>query len=305
MHTNIHHISAVSSNLQRTISFYTNLLGLRVIHKKRPFGGPRVCHFYWHEEVESFFTFYHCPNLKRGQLGAGAVQTVSFSVPASSFPFWFARLRRNGIAFSQMHDYLHNAKVFLFEDPDGLPIKLVFALKDCRSGFQQGAIPANLSVRGFYGVEISSAFAERLQSLFGLQFGLRFSETYSRCLRFSVQQIPGTFIDVYQCEKDSQCKSGSGMVHHLALRVHDYEAYQRIVAFYKEKGEGFIHRTQANSFSSLYFWEEEGMLFEAVGMFRYKTELRAMNHFPAGTFAVKKYNNAAPVLRESILQIRR
>jgi catechol 2,3-dioxygenase-like lactoylglutathione lyase family enzyme len=66
----IHPIAANASDITDTISFYSKMLSLKVIHKPSPFQGPKVRHYYWHEELDHFITFYHCPSLGVAKPGA-------------------------------------------------------------------------------------------------------------------------------------------------------------------------------------------------------------------------------------------
>jgi len=47
----LHHISIVSANAQRTIDFYTTVLGLRFIKKTVNFDDPESYHLYFGDEV--------------------------------------------------------------------------------------------------------------------------------------------------------------------------------------------------------------------------------------------------------------
>ncbi|MBD0280345.1 MAG: VOC family protein [Flavisolibacter sp.] len=80
MSVEIHHLAAISGDLQRTIAFYHNVPGLKFILKTSPFDGPKVCHFYWDGEIKNFTTFYHCPGLRKGKVGVTMVRTICFSL---------------------------------------------------------------------------------------------------------------------------------------------------------------------------------------------------------------------------------
>ena len=60
--TGIHHITAVCSNAQKNIDFYTGILGLRLIKKTVNFDGPDIYHFYYgdgKEHRELFLPSFH------------------------------------------------------------------------------------------------------------------------------------------------------------------------------------------------------------------------------------------------------
>ena len=292
MNTKIHHIAAISSDLHRTSDFYCNIMGLKVFHKNPFIEGPKVCHFYWNEEVENFLTFYHCPGLAVGKTGINTIHTVSFSVAFSSFHYWLGRLRGWGIQFSQMKEPLYSVPAFLFKDPDGLQLKLVFSIKDNRNGLENNLIPASFSVKGFYGIEISSFSSDSLAMLLSTQFQLDAYQQEPDWQRFSANKVPGSFVDVFSCGAKEQGFAGSGMVHHMALQMHDWEMYMRVVEFIKETQNGSIFRQQSNEYSSLYFREKEGILFEVLGRKKRPNKDNPVRPFFITSHTVKKKENS-------------
>src|SRR3982751_4155437 len=95
----IHHVAAISGNLQRTVAFYHGVLGLPFMRKASLFDGPQVCHFYWDRSMESFLTIYHCPGLPRGRTGDQSIASLSFSVAPEAMLYWVKRLRYYCIRF--------------------------------------------------------------------------------------------------------------------------------------------------------------------------------------------------------------
>jgi glyoxalase family protein len=259
-----------------------------VIHKQSLFEGPKVCHFYWNEEVEHFITFYHCPALGTGKTGTDTIHSISFSVSFCSFHYWLNRFRNWGIQFSQLNDNLHNAPILLFADPDGLPIKLVFTIKDNRVGLADHIVPSGFSIKGFYAVEISSFAANSLFKLLTEQFGLECKELYYPRRRFSTHNQPGTFIDVAASSTKEKGVSGWGRVHHIALWMEDWETCSKAFEQIQETKKESIFRLYPNQFSSLYFHEAEGILFELLGKKPFTQSVNLTDDFKMNDCNIKR-----------------
>jgi hypothetical protein len=83
--------------------------------------------------------------------------------------------------------------------------------------------------------------------------------------RFFSEQFYGSFIDVCCSTGNSNGFAGRGMVHHIALWMEDWDACAAAFRCIKESKEGIISRVLPNQFSSLYFREGDGLLFELLG----------------------------------------
>src|ERR1700712_4551301 len=102
--TGIHHVTAIVSDAQRNLDFYTGVLGLRLVKKTVNFDAPEVYHFYYGDAAGnpgSILTFFPYQGLVGGRHGKGMLNTTAFSVPAGSLDFWTQRLQRFGISYKQ------------------------------------------------------------------------------------------------------------------------------------------------------------------------------------------------------------
>jgi len=90
----IHHITAISSDPQRTLDFYTQVIGLRLVKLTVNFDDPGTYHFYFGDQIGSpgtILTFFPWPDVQRGRVGTGQVTAIAFDMPARSLDFWLAR----------------------------------------------------------------------------------------------------------------------------------------------------------------------------------------------------------------------
>src|SRR6202795_1496390 len=100
--TGIHHVTALSGNVQKNLEFYSGILGLMLVKKTVNFDAPKVYHLYFGDEVGnpgSLLTFFPYEGLAVGRQGKGMLNTTFFSVPLQSIGFWTERLKRFNIPF--------------------------------------------------------------------------------------------------------------------------------------------------------------------------------------------------------------
>ncbi len=96
----IHHLTAIASDPQRNLDFYTGVLGLRLVKLTINFDDPGTYHFYFGDEQGrpgSILTFFPWPGVPRGIRGTGEVTTIGFAVPSGSLGYWAERLQREGV----------------------------------------------------------------------------------------------------------------------------------------------------------------------------------------------------------------
>ncbi len=151
-----------------------------------------------------------------------------------------------------------------FEDPDGLGLELVFNDKDIRPPFSYSHIPPENSIRGFYGAEIWEDGYERTAGLLTGQMDHQLIAEKGNRFRFAASDSPGNYVDIV-CRPDSlKGLPGSGTVHHIAFATPDRKTQEEV----REKMvKNFADTTpivDRNYFTSIYFREPGGVLFEVA-----------------------------------------
>src|SRR5690606_9551098 len=136
--TGLHHVTAIASDPQENIDFYSGLLGLRWIKRTVNFDDPSAYHHYYGDQrgnTGTFITFFYWPGAEnRVRVGSGQSTALTFSIPRSSFAFWESRLSRHGVAV--FHLNRSSEDVLKFVDPDGIPIEFVSNDIDERDGWE-------------------------------------------------------------------------------------------------------------------------------------------------------------------------
>lgn len=145
------HLALVSSDMSRTVDFYTNVLGMPLVKTLEIPGGAQ--HFFFdcgNGNSLAFFWFPNAPEAAPGVAAAaampgggdivsahGSMNHVAFDVPADRFDEYVEKLRDKGLELSpvlnhddsertvsaEMHDGVFVRSVY-FRDPDGVLLEL-------------------------------------------------------------------------------------------------------------------------------------------------------------------------------------
>lgn len=265
--TGIHHVTAVASNAQKNIDFYTGILGLRLVKKTVNFDGPDVYHFYYGDEQGnpgSILTFFPYEGLVNGRHGKGMLNTTTFSVASASLHFWLDRLKRFGVDHKKPQERFQGEVVVYFEDEDGLGLELVFNDRDNRKGYANGLIPPEHAIKGFYNVEIWEEGYERTAALLTGQLDHKLISEKGNRFRFAASDTPGNYIDIL-CSPDSmKGLAGSGTVHHIAFATPNSETQKEVRLKIVKRMLNPSPVLDRTYFTSIYFREPGGVLFEVA-----------------------------------------
>jgi len=127
----IHHLTAVCSNAQRTVDFYTKMLGLRLVKKTVNFDDPGVYHLYFGDETGrpgTLVTFFERSSLPKGHTGIGATHHLALIVESADAQLkWKRWLVDRGVPVTGPYDRTYFSSIY-FEDPDGLILEIATRL---------------------------------------------------------------------------------------------------------------------------------------------------------------------------------
>ena len=124
----IHHVTAITSNPQRNIDFYTGTLGLRLVKLTVNQDDPTAYHLYYGDELGrpgTILTFFHWPNIPRGRRGTSQVIATAFLIPENSINYWIDRFKKGQIEYRGPYKRFNDEQVITLYDPDGLELELV------------------------------------------------------------------------------------------------------------------------------------------------------------------------------------
>lgn len=126
----LHHITAIGSDIERTTAFYTDALGLRLVKRTLNMDNPKSPHYYYAASdghpgsVITYFAYQvgtrSTPTtMPRGRLGVGITHHFAFAVEDDDAQTeWRERLLRNGLQVTPVLDRQYFKSIY-FRDPDG------------------------------------------------------------------------------------------------------------------------------------------------------------------------------------------
>jgi glyoxalase family protein len=128
----MHHISAISSDIERTHTFFSERLGLRRVKMTSDFDQPTVPHWYWgvgEGKSGTIITYFqHDPKTaRRMRMGAGQTHHFALAVPDEETQLeWREKLVRAMLLVSPVMDRVYFKSIYT-RDPDGHIIELATA----------------------------------------------------------------------------------------------------------------------------------------------------------------------------------
>ena len=221
--TGHHHISIYTKNAQENKSFYTDVLGLRLVEKSVNQDNPGMYHLFYGDETGTpgtLVTFFEIPTIGKNRPGTDAVNQISLLVPdQEALDYFQDRLEKENIPVYKTH-YL-NQNAVSFQDPDGLSILLIsnadYHTPAAWRKSPYSNVPENYQIMGLGPVEITvrdqAPTVTFLQDILG--YHLRDSEETIFTL-----DNDSLYSDLVIIENQNEtARPGRGYVHHIALNT--------------------------------------------------------------------------------------
>ncbi len=286
--TGLHHISAITGDTARNVTFYTQTLGLRLIKQTVNQDDVSAYHLFYGDNIGhpgTEVTFFDFPGATPNRPGVGMIHEIALRVPDQAALEWWRRhmasANLSSLAEGDLTIVDRGGRLALpFADPDGLRVALVAdpqatSGNDDASHWQPWAaspIPAAVAIRGLASVTVQVARTEPTANLLTQVLNFRQTGEYVD----GGGQYGGAPITVFATAHGGlgaelhllarpelpRGTPGVGGVHHVAFRTPD-DAQQgawraRLVA----AGVGVTEVIDRFYFHSLYFREPGHALFE-------------------------------------------
>ncbi|MFN2542139.1 MAG: ring-cleaving dioxygenase [Chthoniobacterales bacterium] len=261
----IHHITAIATDPQPNLDFYTCALGLRFIKRTINFDDSSTYHLYFGDRTGrpgTAITFFPWPGARRGSRGTGQVVATSFAIAQRALEYWKARFNEQRVLWEQTSTRFGD-EILRIADSDGLLIELITSprLDNVDLGYTS-EVPREFVVHGFHAPTLEMrqlAASEKLLQLLG--FELLSSEDGRR--RFAVDgETTSGKIDIVERADGNFGMNSAGTVHHIAFRCADEDEQ---LEWRKRIVDLGLHVTPVIDrfyFHSIYFREPNGILFE-------------------------------------------
>lgn len=128
----MHHITAISSDIQRTHAFFSGLLGMRLVKQTSNFDDPGSKHWYWgvgEGKPGTLITYFERDPRRepRARMGRGQTHHFALAVPDEQAQLaWREKLMAAGHRVSPVMDRIYFKSIYT-QDPDGHIVELATA----------------------------------------------------------------------------------------------------------------------------------------------------------------------------------
>ena len=263
----LHHVTAIASDPQANIDFYSGVLGLRLVKRTVNFDDPSSYHLYYGDAVGSpgtILTFFAWPRGGRGNQGVGQAIAISLAIPRGSLGYWMHRLIERGVAY-RGPERRFDEQVLVVHDPDGLPIELIAQANPPEVAPWEGSgIPAEHTIRGVHSATLWVTALEPSSELLSETLGLRQVGQEAGRVRYTTGDatVPGHLLDLQSASGFWPGTEAVGTIHHLAWRTASDEEQLHWRQRLEDVEMSVTPVLDRQYFHSIYFREPGAVLFE-------------------------------------------
>ncbi|HUY79349.1 MAG TPA: ring-cleaving dioxygenase [Ktedonobacterales bacterium] len=283
--TGLHHISAITGDTARNVTFYTQTLGLRLIKQTVNQDDVSAYHLFYGDNIGhpgTEVTFFDFPDATPNRPGVGMIHEIALHVPDRAALEWWRQHLATAALPPRDADTLaivdRGGRLALpFADPDGLRVALVAdpnETADVRNWqpWADSSIPPAVAIRGLASVTVAVARLEPTVTLLTEVLNFRQTGEYTdgeglyggAPVTVYSTAAGGLGAEVHLVARPGLPRGvpGVGGVHHVAFRTPDDPQQvawrERLVA----AGVGVTEVIDRFYFHSLYFREPGHALFE-------------------------------------------
>jgi catechol 2,3-dioxygenase-like lactoylglutathione lyase family enzyme len=123
----LHHITLVCASMERSIGFYRDLLGLRLVKQTLNQDDPNARHFFFGDAEGTpgtVITLFEYPQMDEGTIGRGSTHHFALLVESEEeLHGWHGYLASRGIPCTEVLDRVYFKSLYL-RDPDGHIVEL-------------------------------------------------------------------------------------------------------------------------------------------------------------------------------------
>jgi len=265
----IHHITAIGSDPQKLIDFYTEVLGLRLVKKTVNQDDVSAYHLFFGDKTGgpgmdlTFFTFV---NAASGSPGRGLVTSIALAVPQDSLPFWQARFERLDVKHEGIQPHWDWQRI-IFYDFDDQRLELVGVPADELPAdspiWTTADIGSDQAVRHFHSALLTVTSNSSVESILTQVLGYQEKKAEGNA---TLYQRPGlqraAFLEVEEAPSLPMGHNAVGTVHHIAFTTEgegsQLELRERLI----QLGQRPTEVIDRYYFKSIYFRTPAGILFE-------------------------------------------
>jgi glyoxalase family protein len=260
----IHHLTAVTAKASENLTFYTGVLGLRLVKKTVNQDDLRAYHLFYADAAGSpgtDLTFFDWP-AARERRGNNSVTRTGLRVPRGSAAWWAEHFAETGVS-ARVPTERDGRTVLDFEDPEGQRLSLV---EDAGVTGKpvDNAIPAEHQIIGLGPVTLTVPGLFPTDQVLERAYGMERARSYlgpEGETHVFTMAAEGPHGELHVVVRPSlpPYRPGAGGVHHVAFRIRDedYHAWDEHLTGLGLRTSGVVERYY---FRSIYYREPNGVL---------------------------------------------
>ncbi len=271
----LHHVTAITGEVQANLAFYTQVLGMRLVKKTVNQDDVSAYHLFYADKAGSpgtDMTFFDWPHIDSESRGTDSIITTVFRVrDEAALDFWQDRFSAHAITSERITITSDRAGLY-FSDPEGQRLMLV---PDGGMPFEgepwDGSdVPVEFALRGFYAVIQSVVARDPLDRILVEVLQMRRANASGSFMgrEMAIYEMaeggPGRQLWVIEEPGQRLAHSGAGGVHHVAFRVPDKEIQRQWLDRVRSARLPASDMIDRFYFNSIYFRVSRGILFEVA-----------------------------------------
>jgi len=270
----LHHVTAITGEASRNVSFYTQTLGMRLVKKTVNQDDVSAYHLFYADAKGSpgtDVTFFDWPHVVKNHNGAGSIARIALRVASvQALEWWTQRLREAGVETTGVIDEDGQPQVH-FTDPEGLELTLANDQGSPNgTPWDGGPVPVEMGIRGLHAVTLMVEDLKSTELVLTEVLGFDPVREYKAegdpkrpVVVFSTGGGgPGTEVHVEAGPHLQPGRLGRGGVHHVAFRTPNDEEHQAWRERVENVGLRVTPVIDRFYFKSIYFREPGGILYE-------------------------------------------
>ena len=266
----IHHLTAITARAVENLDFYTRILGMRLIKKTVNQDDTSAYHLFYGDGVASpgaDLTFFDWPTTPEKR-GTHSIARTGLRVPAESLAWWQKRLRAADIATSEIAERSGYTSL-QFEDFEGQRFGLIADPSGRGSPWAKSPVPAEHQILGLGPITLSVPDLSRTEKVLTGVMNMTEVRVHPKTAEQGETHVfamgdggPAAELHVAVEPDLNVARQGAGGVHHVAFRTPDKAEFDQWVERLKEFALPNSGEVERYYFTSLYFREPNGILFE-------------------------------------------
>ena len=271
----LHHVTAITATASENVAFYTEALGMRLVKKTVNQDDVRAYHLFYADESGrpgTDVTFFDWPYAAPNRRGAGTIDAIAMRVPGDSLGWWTERFHQLGIVHEPVRDR-YGRRILSFSDLEGQRLEMVAdegAILPPGTPRAGGPVPESMGIRGLFEVTLTVGSMELTARTLTEVMGFRrlpaqddSSREFEEVAVFETGPGgPGAQVRVEVPRNPAPGQPGRGGVHHVAFRTSSVDRQRAWRQRIESAGLQVTPLIDRFYFSSIYFREPGGVLFE-------------------------------------------